>query len=76
MYWAEALAAQEKDDALKTRFAEVARALAADEATILEELLEAQGEPVTLGGYYHPDEALVTKTMRPSATFNAIIDAM
>jgi isocitrate dehydrogenase len=76
MYWAQALAAQSKDEALRARFAEVARQLEANEATITDELLAAQGRPVDIGGYYLPDEAMVEREMRPSPTFNAIIDAM
>ena len=76
LYWAQALAAQDQDAALKARFTAVARELAENEAVITEQLLAAQGEPVVIGGYYHPDDALVEKAMRPSAAFNAIIDAM
>ena len=76
LYWAQALAAQEEDDGLKTRFAKVAQQLTEREAAITRELLAAQGEPVDLGGYYHPDPALMEQVMRPSATFNAIIDAL
>ena len=76
MYWAEALAAQETDPELKARFAPVAKALAANEAKIVEELLAAQGEPQDVGGYYLPDDAKAKKAMRPSPTFNAIIDGM
>ena len=75
-YWAQALAAQEKDKALQERFIPVAKALEENEARITEELLAAQGAPVDIGGYYLPDEELATKVMRPSATLNAIIDAM
>ena len=76
LYWAQALAAQDQDEALRARFTEVAHALAENEAVITEELLAAQGEPVDIGGYYHPDPTLAEQVMRPSATFNAIIDAM
>ena len=76
LYWAQALAAQDQDAELKTRFAGVAQQLAENEAVITQELLAAQGEPVEVGGYYRPDDALATKAMRPSSTFNAIIDAM
>ena len=76
LYWAQALAAQDQDETLKARFTEVARALAENEAVIAEELLAAQGDPVNIGGYYRPDDVLVEKLMRPSPTFNAIIDAM
>jgi isocitrate dehydrogenase len=54
----------------------VAEQLAANEAKIAEELLAAQGEPVELGGYYHPDDAKCAAAMRPSATLNAILDGM
>jgi isocitrate dehydrogenase len=76
MYWAQALAAQNKDAAMRQRFAKVAQELEANEAKIAEEMLAAQGRPVDLGGYYLPDPVLAEKAMRPSATFNAIIDAM
>ncbi len=76
LYWAQALAAQDRDAELKAHFAPVARALAENEAKIAEELLAAQGSPVDLGGYYLPDEARAEAAMRPSPTFNAIIDAM
>jgi isocitrate dehydrogenase len=76
LYWARALATQPRDAELKARFAPVAEALARNEAKIAEELLAAQGEPVDLGGYYLPDDALAEAAMRPSPTFNAIIDGM
>jgi isocitrate dehydrogenase len=76
MYWAQALADQDKDADLKARFAPVAEALAKNEATITAELLAAQGDPVDFGGYYHPSDELTSAAMRPSATFNAIIDAI
>ncbi len=76
MYWAQALAAQDKDTSIKTRFAGIAAALADNENKITTELLAAQGEPVDLGGYFLPDIAKAEKAMRPSTTFNAIIDAM
>ena len=76
LYWAQALAAQDKDPALAVRFAPVAEALAANEATIAAELLAAQGRPVDLGGYYLPDDALANQEMRPSATLNAVIDGL
>ena len=76
LYWAQALAAQHQDEALRTRFTKVAQALAENEAVITKELLAAQGAPVDIGGYYHPDDTLAEQAMRPSATFNAIIDAM
>ena len=76
LYWAQALAAQNQDAALKARFTKVAQELAENEAVITEELLAAQGSPVDIGGYYHPDDTLAQKAMRPSAAFNVIIDAM
>ena len=76
LYWAEALAAQTKDQAMQSRFAPVAQALADKEATIVGELNNAQGKPADIGGYYRPDLAKANQAMRPSATFNAIIDAI
>ena len=76
LYWAQALAGQDEDVELKARFAPVARALEENEAKISEELLAAQGRPVDLGGYYLLDDERATKAMRPSPTFNAIIDGM
>ncbi|MGA8890575.1 MAG: NADP-dependent isocitrate dehydrogenase [Anaeromyxobacteraceae bacterium] len=76
MYWAEALAAQDKDPELKARFAPVAKALQDNEAKINAELIGAQGKPQDLGGYYQPDPAKAAKAMRPSPTLNAIIDGM
>ncbi len=74
LYWAEALAAQPKDAGLKAKFGAIATRLIANEAKINEELLAAQGKPVDMGGYYHPDFDRTSKAMRPSPTFNAIID--
>jgi isocitrate dehydrogenase len=76
LYWAEALAAQTADPALQARFAKVARQLQDNEAKIIAELNAAQGRPVDLGGYYRPRPELASKAMRPSATFNAIVDAI
>ncbi|HUL79224.1 MAG TPA: NADP-dependent isocitrate dehydrogenase [Vicinamibacteria bacterium] len=76
LYWAQALAAQDEDRELKARFAPVARALAENEARISKELLSAQGRPVDLGGYYLLDDERAARAMRPSPTFNAIIDGM
>jgi isocitrate dehydrogenase len=76
LYWAEALAAQTADQELQARFAGVAKALEENEEKINVELIAAQGRPVDMGGYYHPDEVKTTNAMRPSATFNAIIDAL
>ncbi len=76
LYWAEALSQQTEEQELQARFAKVAQQLLESEATINEELIAAQGKPVDMGGYYNPDEELTTKAMRPSSTFNAIIDAL
>ena len=76
LYWAQALAAQDDDLDLKARFAGPAAQLAAAEETITAELLAAQGESVDIGGYYRPDDNLAERAMRPSATLNAIIDAL
>ncbi|MFQ5508925.1 MAG: NADP-dependent isocitrate dehydrogenase [Leptospirillia bacterium] len=73
-YWAEALAAQDEDPALKAHFAPIAEQLAANEARILEELDAIQGSPVDTGGYFHPDPAKVAAAQRSSQTLNAIID--
>ncbi len=74
MYWAEAMAAQRDDAELAGRFAPVAEALASSADTIVAELEAAQGEPVDIGGYYRPDDTKASKAMRPSDTFNAVID--
>jgi isocitrate dehydrogenase len=76
LYWAEALAAQTKDKELSARFAKVAKQLGENAAKIDQELLAAQAKPMDIGGYYDPDPAKTSKAMRPSATFNAIIDAI
>ncbi len=76
LYWAEALAAQTKDPELQARFAKLAKSLADNEATINAELVAAQGKPVDMGGYYHPDFAKTSQAMRPSATFNAALTAI
>ncbi|NLA09319.1 MAG: NADP-dependent isocitrate dehydrogenase [Microbacteriaceae bacterium] len=73
LYWAQELAAQTSDPELAARFAPVAAALAANEDKIVAELIAVQGSPVDIGGYYRPNEELVSAIMRPSATFNEII---
>jgi isocitrate dehydrogenase len=75
-YWAEALAAQTKDAELQARFAKVAKAMRENEAKINAELIGAQGKPMDIGGYYLPEFAKASAAMRPSATLNAIIDAL
>jgi isocitrate dehydrogenase len=76
MYWAEAIAAQTKNKELQERFAKVAKQLQDNETKINEELIGAQGKPQDIGGYYHPDSAKTEKAMRPSATLNAIVNAI
>ena len=76
MYWAQALAKQTRDETLQAKFTKVAAALADNESEIVAELNAAQGEPIDIGGYYHTDDALTDKAMRPSATLNAIIDTI
>ena len=74
MYWAEALANQDKDANLKAEFSEIASAMKENEDKIVSELNAAQGSPVNIDGYYKPDEALVYKEMRASETLNNIIN--
>jgi len=74
MYWAQALAAQGDDAALKDRFAKVAAAMEENEKKITDELLAAQGSSVDIGGYYKPDFDQATAALRPSATLNQIVD--
>ncbi|MCB9208844.1 MAG: NADP-dependent isocitrate dehydrogenase [Ignavibacteriales bacterium] len=76
MYWAQALAEQNNDNELKSKFENVAKELAANEAKINEELLTVQGNAVDVGGYFMPDDNLAEKVMRPSETFNKIIDSI
>ena len=76
LYWAEMLANQTQDPELQARFSEVAQKLAANEDKIVQELNDAQGQPVDIGGYYLPNDEMAAKAMRPSATLNAIVDAI
>jgi isocitrate dehydrogenase len=73
LYWAQALANQNKDSELKEHFSELAEKLASNETRILQDLLDAQGKRVDIGGYYYPNEDLVNKAMRPSETLNKIL---
>ncbi len=76
LYWAQELAGQHDDPALQKTFAPVAKALEANLDKILGELNTAKGKPMDIGGYYHPDPERVKAAMRPSATFNAILDTL
>ncbi len=74
LFWAEAIAAQDEDAGLKAKFATLFEQLSANEATIVAELTEAQGDSVDIDGYYLPSEDAASAAMRPSETFNKIID--
>jgi len=76
LYWAQALAAQSEDAELAAHFAPLAKQLADNEQAIVAELLEVQGKPVDIGGYYQPDLAKLDAAMRPSKTLNAALQAM
>ena len=76
LYWAEALANQTEDSELRSRFTEVAHQMSANEDKIVQELTDAQGQAVDIGGYYHPNDEMAANAMRPSATLNAIVDSI
>jgi len=76
LYWAEALAAQTKDADLKAKFEPLAKALIDNEAKITGELIDAQGKAQDVGGYYHPNDELAEKAMRPSATLNSALASL
>ena len=74
LYWAEALAEQNEDSELKEIFTKVAKEMKENEEKILKEIMDAEGKPVDIEGYYHPNKEKISKAMRPSATLNSIID--
>ncbi|RPG21456.1 MAG: NADP-dependent isocitrate dehydrogenase, partial [Phycisphaera sp. TMED9] len=74
MYWAQALAGQTDDPALAARFAPMAAAMEDRESTIVGELNDAQGVPMDIGGYFQPDTSKAAAAMRPSGTFNAMLE--
>ena len=76
LYWAEALAAQSKDADLKVRFTSLVTALTKNESKIVAELIAAQGKPQNIGGYYHPNDELAFKAMRPSETLNTTLASL
>ena len=76
LYWAQELAKQDDDASLKAKFAPVAKELEEKLDTIIEELKAAKGQPKDIGGYYKPDDAKVAAAMRPSVTFNKILDSL
>ena len=75
-YWAQALAAQDKDAEMKARFTKVAADIEANVEKIDAEMIDCQGPAVDVGGYFRPDPIKAAAAMRPSATLNAIIDNM
>jgi isocitrate dehydrogenase len=76
LYWAQALADQSEDKELQAKFRGIAQQLSDNETKIVEELSQSEGRPVEIGGYYHPNPAMTTQAMRPSKTFNAILDSI
>ena len=76
LYWAEALAAQDKDAGMKERFTKIYNELKTNEEQIVKDMIEVQGKPADTGGYYLPDDKKAFAAMRPSETFNKIIDTM
>mgnify|MGYP000515945347 CR=1 FL=1 len=76
MYWAQALANQNKDQGLKNIFGPIASEFKANENEIVKELNDVQGKPVDIGGYYFPDEEKVSASMRPSAILNGILEKL
>lgn len=74
LYWAEALANQDKDAELKSEFSEKYNQMAAQQDTIVKELIDCQGDAVNIDGYYLPDEQLTSSAMRPSKTLNSILN--
>ena len=75
-YWAQALVEQTQDPSLQEEFSDLAARLTESEAIIVEELTTAQGDPVDIGGYFHPDDEAASRAMRPSATFNAVLNTL
>ena len=76
LYWAQALAEQDKDTELQAYFTPLAKQLAENEDIIVNEMTQVQGDAIDIGGYYHADNEVVSAAMRPSATFNTILDNM
>ena len=73
LYWAEALAAQNKDTELKTEFESIANSLSENKDTIVQELIDVQGQAIETGGYFLPNAEKTNKAMRPSSTLNRIL---
>ncbi|MGK9476307.1 NADP-dependent isocitrate dehydrogenase [Melioribacter sp. OK-6-Me] len=76
LYWAEELASQNDDKEIKSRFEKIFKELSTNEEKIMKDLISVQGKPVDLGGYYLPDDNKAESVMRPSTTFNKIIDEL
>lgn len=76
LYWAQELAQQDENAELKEAFTEIAEKLSENESVIADKLIEVQGSPVDIGGYFMPEEDKVTAVMRPSEVFNEIIDSL
>jgi isocitrate dehydrogenase len=76
LYWAQALANQNKDGALKSIFSPLAEQLSKNEKKIVDEMLKVQGKPADIGGYYLPDPVKTSKVMRPSQTFNEVLASL
>ena len=74
MYWAQELAKQSEDTELATAFRPIAKELTDGEEQIAQELIAVQGKPADIGGYYRPDPVKADAVMRPSATFNRILE--
>ncbi|MEM9400822.1 MAG: NADP-dependent isocitrate dehydrogenase, partial [Verrucomicrobiota bacterium] len=76
LYWSQALAEQNEDAELKAIFSPLAKELSDKESTIVQELIDVQGHTGEIGGYYMYDDSYATRTMRPSSTFNEIIESV
>ena len=76
LYWAQELAKQDQDLELKSHFSKIAEDLSSNEDRITSELIDTQGKPMNIEGYYFPNEKLASEAMRPSPTFNEIIDKL
>lgn len=76
LYWADVLAKQTKDPKLSAKFTSLANELQKNEEQIANDLITCQGKPMNIGGYYLPDHVKATNAMRPSETFNRIIDTL
>jgi isocitrate dehydrogenase len=75
-YWSEALASQNEDKELKILFTKFNKELETNEKSIIEQLNDSQGKKIDIGGYYHPDEEMLSKAMRPSTLFNNAINSL